>query len=92
MSAIVMHALEINVLKCRDVSDLATEYDEGAIGLRRTLAVRMHLLICRSCRNFLDQMSKTKSFLRYRPLDAPPPDVEASILASRSSSDRGSSG
>lgn len=75
------------MLKCRDVSELATEYDEGAMGLRRALAVRMHLLICRSCRNFLDQMSKTKGFLRHRPLNAPPPDIEAHILTSRSATD-----
>ncbi len=87
MSAIAMHALEINVLKCRDVSELATEYDEGALGRRRTLAVRMHLLICRSCRNFLDQMSKTRGLLRSRPLDPPPPEVEARILDRRPSPD-----
>lgn len=57
---------------CRDVSELATEYMEGALPLRDSLGVRFHLSRCVACRTYMTQLRKTVALLRGRPLgDAP---------------------
>jgi anti-sigma factor RsiW len=71
------------VLKCRDVSELATDYMEGALPAHRRLAVRLHLMLCAMCRNYLDQLHKTRRLLADRPMPPPPPEVEERLLAAR---------
>ena len=63
------------LLKCRDVSELVTDYAEGTLPPGRRLAVRLHLMFCSMCRNYLDQMTKTRALLKRTPL-APPSDAE----------------
>lgn len=69
------------MLKCRDVSSLATEYEDGALSLRRRLAVRLHLGICAMCRNYFDQLAKTRRLMRGRPLAGPEAAAEERIIA-----------
>ncbi len=57
-----------DVLKCRDISELSTDYSEGTLSTRRRLAVGLHLLMCRMCRTYLDQLAKTRRLLADRPL------------------------
>jgi hypothetical protein len=64
------------VLKCRDVSELATDYMERALPWRQWLGVRLHLLLCDMCRAYIDQLRKTAALLRGRPLAEPPADIE----------------
>jgi predicted anti-sigma-YlaC factor YlaD len=66
---------------CRDVSALATDYMEGQLGLRRRLAVRLHLAICSGCRGFMQQMRRTVRLIGDLPVAPPPPDTEARLLA-----------
>ena len=68
------------MLNCRDVSELVTEYAEGALSPRRRLAVRVHLFLCGMCRAYLDQMRKTRNLLSGRPLAAPDAGVEDHII------------
>lgn len=72
------------MLKCRDVSEMETDYAEGALPAGRKMALRLHLLLCGMCRAYFDQMAKTRRFLGGRPLAAPPAEVEDRILAGRS--------
>ncbi len=69
--------------KCRDMTELATDYAEGALSWRQWLGVRWHLAICGICRAYYDQLEKTRRLLRGRSLDAPNPLVEARLLAAR---------
>jgi len=69
------------VLTCREVSEHATDYMEGALPVRRFLAVRWHLLLCRMCRAYLAQLRRTASLLRGRGLAGPPAEVEGRIVA-----------
>src|ERR1700722_4095206 len=68
------------MLKCRDVSELATDYMERALPWRQRLAVRLHLFLCDMCRAYIDQLRKTTALLRGRTLPGPPAEVEE-ILA-----------
>jgi anti-sigma factor RsiW len=79
-SRIIPRLLGINVLTCRDVSELVTDYAEGTLPPRTRLAVRVHLFLCSMCRKYLDQMGKARNLLAGRPLDPPPAEVEERIL------------
>ncbi len=70
------------MLVCSDVSEMLTEYTEGALGARKWAGVRWHLAFCPMCRAFLAQLRATRSVLaRVRlPADA---QGEARALALR---------
>ncbi|MGH8462120.1 MAG: zf-HC2 domain-containing protein [Stenotrophobium sp.] len=52
------------MLNCREVNQRATDYLELQMNWRERLAVRMHLLICWTCRRFLRQLDLTRNTLR----------------------------
>ena len=68
------------MLKCRDVTELSTDFMEGALPPVRWLAMRWHLTICPSCRAFVSQMRQTKALLGHRHLPVAP-ETEAAISA-----------
>jgi anti-sigma factor RsiW len=55
------------MLTCRDVTELTTEYLEGALPLHRRLGLRFHLAYCSFCRRHLAQVRATVSMLRNLP-------------------------
>lgn len=69
------------MLRCQDVSELATDYMEHSLPLRRQLAVRLHLMMCSMCRAYLDQLRKTRRLLGLGRFPPPPPEREAALLA-----------
>ncbi len=71
------------MLKCRDVSELATDYMERALPVRPWLGVRFHLLLCGMCRAYIDQLRKTAALLHGRAMPPPPPEVEANLASAR---------
>lgn len=71
--------------KCREMTELSTDYLEHALGWRKRLGVRWHLALCSMCRAYYDQLAKTIRLLRGQPLPAPGPATEAQILAARPS-------
>ena len=44
------------MLTCRQATHLMSEQLDRPLSLRERLALRLHLLICRGCRNFGQQM------------------------------------
>ncbi len=69
--------------KCRDMTELATDYAEGALPWRTWLGVRWHLAICSLCSAYYDQLARTRRLLRGRSLGEPDSRVEARLLAAR---------
>ncbi|MCX7380683.1 MAG: zf-HC2 domain-containing protein [Alphaproteobacteria bacterium] len=69
------------MLKCDAVTELVTDYAEGALPFGARLGVRLHLMMCAMCRRYLDQVAKTRRLLRGRPLAPPPPGMEDRVLA-----------
>lgn len=80
-SRIIPPLLGAQVLSCRDVSELATDYEEGVLTSREQLSMRVHLFLCRMCRTYLDQLRKTRGLLAGRGIDGPTPELEDKILA-----------
>jgi predicted anti-sigma-YlaC factor YlaD len=71
------------MLKCRDMTEVATDYMEGTLPLPRRLLARWHLAFCSRCRAYYDQLAKTVRLLRGRPLPGLDPATEARLLAPR---------
>lgn len=67
------------MLKCRDVTELSTNYLEGAMSPTGRVAMRWHLMLCRNCRAFLGQVRRTRDLLgRIRQPLAP--EVEDRVM------------
>ena len=60
------------MLRCRDVSERASDLLDGNLPLGGWLALRFHLAICGMCRTYVDQLRKTRTLLgrsRFAPLE-----------------------
>ncbi len=62
------------------MSELATDYLEGALPWHARLRARLHLFYCHACRHYVDQMRRTVRFLAHGPHKPPPPEVEQGVL------------
>ena len=69
------------VLKCKDVTELATDHMEGALPLRQAMAMRLHLALCSFCRRYFRQLGQTVGLLHAMPVPAPEPGLEEAILS-----------
>ncbi len=78
------------LLRCRDMPELASDYLDHTLPLRRRLAVRLHLAICTACTAYYAQMRKTIALLRGMQASPPPAGTEERVLAALRSPQGGS--
>jgi len=52
------------VLSCRDVTERVNAYIDGELGLWPRTKFRMHLLACKYCRGFVEQMQTVVNLTR----------------------------
>jgi len=67
-------------LDCNEIVELVTEYLEGAMNERTTVAFEAHLTICQGCRRYVEQIRetiRTSGSVTDPPLSA---QVEAALL------------
>jgi hypothetical protein len=64
------------MLSCRDVSERASDLLDGRAPWRVRAAARLHLLMCRHCYRYLQQLRLTKAILRRIPGTQQPVDAE----------------
>lgn len=69
------------MLRCRDVTERASDLLDGSLPLRARLALRLHLAMCSMCRTYLDQLRKTRSLLARGRLDPPDRETEEALIA-----------
>jgi anti-sigma factor RsiW len=69
------------VLRCRDVTERASDLLDGSLPLRARLTLRLHLAMCSMCRTYLDQLRKTRSLLARGRLDPPDRATEEALIA-----------
>jgi len=55
------------MMSCQALTQLVTDYLEGRLPLRRRLTIRLHLLMCRHCTEYLRQMRRTVETLGALP-------------------------
>jgi len=59
-------------LSCKQASKLLSQAQERRLGLPERLKLRLHLLACDGCTNFLKQLRFIRTFIRrYRDGDLP---------------------
>ena len=75
MSADVEH------LTCREFVEILTEYLDGGLEPAERADVERHLVICRGCSNYTEQMRSTIGLLSRLASDPPPGDAPAAVLA-----------
>jgi predicted anti-sigma-YlaC factor YlaD len=68
------------VHSCREITELASQYLDGELGLGTRVLVRMHLLACRHCRRFVEQLRRTIELTRQVPTELGPPELEERLI------------
>ena len=63
------------------MSELVTDYLDGALPLATRMKARLHLFLCHACRRYFDQMRQTIRLLAGAPPMPPAGDVEQRVLA-----------
>lgn len=69
------------MLNCRDVTERASDFLDAAVPFRVGLQVRLHLLMCRFCREYVRQMELVVRVLRQLPRDEPPAQRQTELMA-----------
>lgn len=59
------------MLGCDEVERLMSDYQDGALPMRKRMAIRLHLMMCRSCRSMEQSMRETLGVLRQLRDEAP---------------------
>lgn len=65
------------MMKCEELTRLSSESMERALGLRERAAMRLHLMMCDGCSNFVKQMGSLRSMCRSF-VAGQTPDIDAS--------------
>jgi hypothetical protein len=58
---------------CRDITRQTTAFDEGGLSWRERLAFRLHILMCRHCSRYLEQMRQMRRRTADLPREPAPP-------------------
>ena len=62
------------MLRCRDITLLASDYLDGRLRWRKRLSLLVHLLMCPHCRRFVTQFKAVVRVIRG--FEPPPPDSD----------------
>ena len=69
------------MLNCKEISERASEFIDGNLPWYERLEVRLHLMMCRFCREYVRQMALVVRSLRrlgkFEPAAEPDPDLLA---------------
>lgn len=57
---------DIEMMKCRDVAEIASDYLDHELGIWSRLEVRLHLFACRHCRAYVGNLRLTIAALQGR--------------------------
>jgi len=55
------------MLKCREISQMASDYTDKSLTWHQSLGYSMHLLMCGHCRLFVRQLRTTVAYARALP-------------------------
>jgi len=56
------------MLNCKTLAQHhASDYLDQQLTMRQHFGVRVHLMLCRNCRRFVDQLRLVRKVLRHRP-------------------------
>jgi len=67
-------------MTCQELSEIVTDYLEGAMPLRDRVRFDLHVAVCPECRRYLEQMKQTVRVVGRVPPEPIPPEIEAKLL------------
>ncbi|WP_298451182.1 zf-HC2 domain-containing protein [uncultured Marinobacter sp.] len=53
------------MLMCRDLARIASDYIDDELGTRQNLSVKVHLMMCKGCRTFIDNLRTSTELMTY---------------------------
>jgi|TARA_R100000935_G_scaffold22299_1_gene41148 predicted anti-sigma-YlaC factor YlaD len=71
----------INMLKCRQIEQLASDYLDKDLSFRQRMAFKLHLFICHNCRNYVRQLKITITSIKLMPANQIIVDDKTKALA-----------
>jgi predicted anti-sigma-YlaC factor YlaD len=69
------------MLTCRQMTELITDYLEGRLPWMDRARFRLHIGMCKNCREYLKQMKLSVAVLGAMPVEPVPDDVMEELLA-----------
>jgi predicted anti-sigma-YlaC factor YlaD len=69
------------MLTCRQMTELITDYLEGRLPWMDRARFRLHIGMCKNCREYLKQMKLSAAVLGAMPVEPVPDDVMEELLA-----------
>jgi len=68
------------MMNCREATRLMSEGQDRKLTLSENVELKFHLMMCKGCRNFSDQMGSLRSLMKEyaRPADAEDPSKPGS--------------
>ena len=68
------------MLNCREITERASDFLDATLPWHVRLQVRLHLMMCRFCREYVRQMTLVVRSLRRLPQQAPSVDTQRDLL------------
>jgi anti-sigma factor RsiW len=69
------------IVTCRKLTELITDQKEGKLSAVQQAGYSLHLLWCRHCRAYVEQMSLTVEAVKDLPSEPVPGEVHEALLA-----------
>jgi anti-sigma factor RsiW len=70
----------MTMLTCTQITELVTDYLEGRLSLKDRVRFRMHVGMCKHCKEYLRQMRVTVKAVGQLPDEPMPDDVRDELL------------
>ncbi len=71
----------MNMLNCREITAHASDFLDATLPWHVRIQVRLHLMMCRFCREYVRQMSLVMRTLRRLPPEHPSEELHNDLLA-----------
>jgi len=71
------------MLKCREISQMASDYTDKTLTWHQSLGYSMHLLMCGHCRLFVRQLRTTVAYARCLPEPEALADSEVAAVVAK---------
>ena len=69
------------MLNCKEITDRASDFLDATLPWHVRLQVRLHLMMCRFCREYVRQLTLVVRSLRGLPREEPSVDTQQELLS-----------
>lgn len=69
------------MLNCREITERASDFLDATLPWHVRLQVRLHVMMCRYCREYIRQLALVARTLRSLPGQEPSPELQNKLLS-----------